>query len=103
MNPETKTMKAMQTPAAKAKGMKTETKTMKAMKTPAAKAKGMKPKTKPLAGMKTPAAKAKEMKPDRKTEIIIDGAIRLTTTLTPCEILRCLLDIPSVLENPGVD
>ena len=94
MKPETNTMKAMQTPAAKAKGMKTETKTMKAMKTPAAKAKGMKPKTQPLAGMKTPAAKAKEMKPDRQTEIIIDGLIRLTSPLAACEILRCLLDDP---------
>ena len=100
---ETKTMKAMKTPAAKAKGMKPETKTMKVMKTPAAKAKGMKPKTEPLAGMKIPAAKAKQMKPETETEIIIDGAIRLTTPMSPCEILRCILDIPSVLENPGVD
>ena len=84
-------MKAMKTPAAKAKGMKPETKTMKAMKTPAAKAKGMNPKTLPLARMKTPAAKAQEMKPDTATEIIIDGAIRLTTPMSPCEILRCLL------------
>ena len=61
------------------------------MQTPAANAKGMKPKTLPLAGMKTPAAKAKEMKPDTATEIIIDGAIRLTTPMSPCEILRCLL------------
>ena len=87
---EAKAVKAMKTPAAKAKGMKPETKTMKAMKTPAAKAKGMKPNTLPLAGMKTPAAKAKEMKPDRETEIIINGAIRLTTPMSPCEILRCL-------------
>ena len=86
-----KTMKAMQTPAAKAKGVKPETKTMKVIKTPAAKAKGMKPKTKPLAGMKTPAANAKEMKPDRETVIIINGAIRLTTPMSPFEILRCLL------------
>ena len=57
---ETETMKAMNTPAAKAKGMKPETKTMKVMKTPAAKAKGMRPKTEPLAGMKIPAAKAKQ-------------------------------------------
>ena len=91
MTPETNTMKAMKTPAAKAKGMKPETKTTKAMKTPAANAKGMKPKTLPLAGMKTPAAKAKYMKPDTATEIIIDGAIRLTTPMSPCEILRCLL------------
>ena len=83
-------MKAMKTPTTKAKRMKPETKTIKAMKTPAAKAKGMKPKTKSLAGMKTPAAKAKEMKPDRETEIIINGAIRLTTPMSPCEILRCL-------------
>ena len=78
--------------AAKAKRMKPETMTMKkAMKTPAAKAKGMKPKTLPLAGMKTPAAEAQEMKPDTQTEIIIDGAIRLTTPMSACEILRCLL------------
>ena len=81
MTPETNTKKAMKTPAAKAKGMKPETKTMKAMKTPAAKAKGIKPTTLPLARMKT----------DTATEIIIDGAIRLTTPMSPCEILRCLL------------
>ena len=91
MTPETNTLKAMKTPAAKAKGMKPETKTTKAMKTPAANAKGMKPKTLPLARMKTPAAKGKKMKPDTATEIIIDGAIRLTTPMSPCEILRCLL------------
>ena len=100
---ETNTMKAMKTPAAKVKGMKPKTKTIKVMKTPAAKAKGMEPKTEPLAGMKIPAAKAKQMKPETETEIIIDGAIRLTTPMSPCEILRCILDIPSVLENPGVD
>ena len=83
-------MKAMNTPAAKAKGMKPETKTMKVMKTPAAKAKGMKPKTEPLAGMKIPAPKAKPKKPETETEIIIDGAIRLTTPMSPCEVLRCL-------------
>ena len=86
-----KTVKAMKTPAAKAKGMKPDTKTMKAMKTPAAKAKGIKPMTLPVARMKTPAAKAQEMKPDTATEIIIDGAIRVTTPMSPCEILRCLL------------
>ena len=91
MTPETNTKKAMKTPAAKAKGMKPETKTMKAMKTPAAKAKGIKPTTLPLARMKTPAAKAQEMKPDTATEVIIDGAIRVTTPMSPCEILRCLL------------
>ena len=88
---EAKTMKAMKTLAAKAMRMTPETNTKKAMKTPAAKAKGMKPKTLPLAGMKTPAAEAQEMKPDTQTEIIIDGAIRLTTPMSPCEILRCLL------------
>ena len=61
-------MKAMKTPAAKAKGMKPNTNTMKVMKTPAAKAKGMEPKT-----------EAKHMKPEIETDIIIDGAIRLTT------------------------
>ena len=71
--------------------LEAEAKTAKAMKTPAAKAKGMKPKILPLARMKTPAAKGKEMKPDTETEIIIDGAIRLTTPMSPCEILRCLL------------
>ena len=71
--------------------MKPETKTMKAMKTPAAKAKGMKPKTLPLARMKIPAAKAKQMKLATETEITIDGATRLTTPMSPCEILRCLL------------
>ena len=63
---ETKTMKAMKTPAAKAKGMKPETKTMKVMKIPAAKAKGMKPETKTMKVMKASAAKARGMKP--KTE-----------------------------------
>ena len=87
-------MKAMNTPAAKAKGMKPETKTMKVMKTPAAKAKGMKPKTEPLAGMKIPAAKAKQMKPETETEIIINGDIRLSTPMGPREILRCILAIP---------
>ena len=96
-------MKARNTPVAKAKGMKPETKTMKVMKTPAAKAKGMKPKTEPLAGMKIPAAKAKQMKPETETEIIINGDIRLSTPMGPREILRCILAIPSVLENPGVD
>ena len=67
------------------------TKTMKAMKTPAAKAKGIKPMTLLVARMKTPAAKAQEMKPDTAAEIIIDGAIRVTTPMSPCEILRCLL------------
>ena len=86
-------MKAMKTPAAKAKGMKPETKTMKVMKTPAAKAKGMEPKTEPPAGMKIPAAKAKRMKPETATEIIINGpeTIRLTTPMSPCAVLRCLL------------
>ena len=77
---DTKTRKAMNTPAAKAKGMKPETNTMKTMKTPAAKAKGIKPTTLPLAGMKTPAAKAKDIASSMaRSEIIIDGAIRLTT------------------------
>ena len=89
---EAKTVKAMKTPAAKAKGMKPETNAMKTMKTPAAKAKGIKPTTLPLAGMKTPAAKAKYIASSMaRSEIIIDGAIRLTTPISPCEILRCLL------------
>ena len=70
--------------------LKAEAKTVKAMKTPAAKAKGMKPETNTMKAMQTPAAKAKEMKPDRETVIIINGAIRLTTPMSPCEILRCL-------------
>ena len=89
-------MKAMKTPAAKVKGMKPKTKTIKVMKTPAAKAKGMKPKTEPLAGMKIPAAKAKQMKPETETEIIIDGTMRLTIPMSPCEILRCLLGVEDV-------
>ena len=61
------------------------------------------PTTATMSVMNTPAAKAKQMKPETETEIIIDGAIRLTTPMSPCEILRCILDIPSVLVNPGVD
>ena len=83
--------KAGRLAAAKAKGMKPETNTMKTMKTPAAKAKGIKPTTLPLAGMKTPAAKAKDIASSMaRSEIIIDGAIRLTTPMSPCEILRYL-------------
>ena len=102
---EAKAVKAMKTPAARsnqAKGMKPDTKTMKAMKTPAAKAKGMKLKTNTTKVMKTPAAKAKgvepkteakHMKPETATEIIINGPeiTRLTTLMSPCEILRRLL------------
>ena len=40
--------------------------------------------------MNTPAAKAKQMKPETETQIILDGAIRLTTSMSPCEILRYL-------------
>ena len=40
--------------------------------------------------MNTPAAKAKQMKPRTETQIILDGAIRLTTSMCPCEILRYL-------------
>ena len=82
MKPDTKTMKAMKTPAAKAKGIKLKTNTTKVMKTPAAKAKGMEPKT-----------EAKHMKPETATEIIINGPeiIRLTTPMSPCATLRCLL------------
>ena len=69
---------------------------MKAMKTPTANAKGMKPKTKPLARMGIPAAKAKQMKPETETEIIIDGTMRLTIPMSPCEILRCLLGVEDV-------
>ena len=39
----------------------------------------MNPEIKTMKAMQTPAAKAKEMKPDTEAEIIIDGAIRLTT------------------------
>ena len=61
---------------------------------------GVLPKTKPLAGT---AAKAKQMKPQTETEIIINGDVRLSSPMGPREILRCILAIPSVLENPGVD
>ena len=57
------------------------------------KAKGMDPNTEPPAGMQSPAAKAKRMKPETATEIIINGpeTIRLTTPMSPCAVLRCLL------------
>ena len=54
---ETETMKAINIPAAKAKGMKPETKTMKVMKASAAKARGMKPKTEPVKEVKVSTVK----------------------------------------------
>ena len=69
---EAKTVKAMKTPAAKAKGMKPDTKTMKATKTPAAKAKGMKLKTKTKKAMKTPAAE-ENMKARRASAAKVDA------------------------------
>ena len=48
------------------------------------------PTTATMSVMNTPAAKAKQMKPETETQIILDGAIRLTTSMSPCEILRYL-------------
>ena len=101
---EAKTVKAMKTPAAKAKGMKPDTNTMKATKTPAAKAKGMKLKTKTMNVMKTPVAKenmkarrppAAKVDASQRTLIRIDDpaeacVIHLTSSMPYCEILRRL-------------
>ena len=102
---EAKTVKAMKTPAAKAKGMRPDTKTMKATKTPAAKAKGMKLKTKTMNVMKTPVAKenmkarrlpAAKVDASQRTLIRIDDpaeacVIHLTSSMPYCEeILRRL-------------
>ena len=101
---DTKTRKAMQTPAAKAKGMKPDTKTMQAMKTPAAKAKGMKLKTKTMNVMKTPVAKenmkarrlpAAKVDASQRTLIRLDDpakacVIHLTSSMPYYEILRRL-------------
>ena len=97
-------MKAMKTPAAKAKGMKPETKTMKVMKIPAAKAKGMKLKTKTMNVMKTPVAKenmkarrlpAAKVDASQRTLIRIEDpanacVLHLTSSMSYCEILRRL-------------
>ena len=94
----------MQTPAAKAKGMKPDTKTMQAMKTPAAKAKGMKLKTKTMNVMKTPVAKdnmkarrlpAAKVDASQRTLIGLDDpakscVIHLASSMYYCEILRRL-------------
>ena len=94
----------MQTPAAKAKGMKPDTKTMQAMKTPAAKAKGMKLKTKTMNVMKTPVAKenmkarrlpAAKVDASQRTLIRLDDpakscVIHLTSSMPYYEILRRL-------------
>ena len=45
------------------------------------------PTTATMSVMNAPAAKAKQMKPETETQIILDGAIRLTTSMSPCEIL----------------
>ena len=101
---EAKTVKAMKTPAAKAKGMKPDTKTMKATETPAAKAKGMKLNTKTMNAMKTPVAK-ENMKARRVPAAKVDASQRtlirvedpanacvlhLTSSMSYCEILRRL-------------
>ena len=94
----------MQTPAAKAKGMKPDTKTMQAMKTPAAKAKGMKLNTKTMNAMKTPVAKenmkarrlpAAKVDASQRTLIRLDDpakscVIHLTSSMPYYEILRRL-------------
>ena len=41
------------------------------------------PTTATMSVMNTPAAKAKQMKPEAETQIILDGAIRLTTSMSP--------------------
>jgi len=86
---EAKTVKAMKTPAAKAKGMKPDTKTMKATKTPAAKAKGMKLNTKTMKAMKTPAAE-ENMKARRVSAAKVDASqrtlIRIEDPANACEI-----------------
>ena len=96
---EAKTVKAMKTPAAKAKGMKPDTKTMKATKTPAAKAKGMKLNTKTMNAMKTPVAK-ENMKARRLPAAKVDASqrtlIRLDALLRdPPHVLHALLRDPS--------
>ena len=101
---EAKTVKAMKTPAAKAKGMKPDTNTMKATKTPAAKAKGMKLNTKTMNVMKTPVAKenmkarrlpAAKVDASQRTLIRLDDpakscVIHLTSSMPYYEILRRL-------------
>ena len=97
---EAKTVKAMKTPAAKAKGMKPDTKTMKATKTPAAKAKGMKLKTKTMKAMKTENMKARRVSAakvdaSQRTLIRIEDpanacVLHLTSSMSYCEILRRL-------------
>ena len=86
---EAKTVKAMKTPAAKAKEMKPHTNTMKATKTPAAKAKGMKLKTKTMNVMKTPVAK-ENMKARRLPAAKVDASqrtlIRIEDPANACEI-----------------
>ena len=89
-------MKAMNIPAAKAKGMKPETKTMKVMKTPAAKAKGMKLNTKTMNAMKTPVAK-ENMKARRLPAAKVDASqrtlIRLDDPAKEC-VIHLTLPMP---------
>ena len=81
---EAKTVKAMKTPAAKAKGMKLNTKTMNAMKTPVAKEN--------MKARRLPAAKVDA---SQRTLIRLDDpakecVIHLTSSMPYCEILRRL-------------
>ena len=81
---EAKTVKAMKTPAAKAKGMKPDTKTMKATKTPAAKE-----------NMKARRVSAAKVDASQRTLIRIEDPanaceFHLTPPMSYCEILRRL-------------
>ena len=81
---DTKTRKAMQTPAAKAKGMKLKTKTMNVMKTPVAK-ENMKARRLPVA----------KVDASQRTLIRIEDpanacVLHLTSSMSYCEILRRL-------------
>ena len=94
---EAKTVKAMKTPAAKAKGMKPDTKTMKATKTPAAKAKGMKLKTKTMKAMKTPAAE-ENMKARRASAAKVDAS-QITLIRIEDPASACVLDFTSSMSS----
>ena len=76
---EAKTVKAMKTPAAKAKGMKLNTKTMNAMKTPVAKEN--------MKARRLPAAKVDA---SQRTLIRLDALLR-----DPPHVLHALLRDPS--------
>ena len=81
---EAKTVKAMKTPAAKAKGMKLKTKTMNVMKTPVAK-ENMKARRLPAA--KVDASQRTLIRIDDPAEACV---IHLTSSMPYCEILRRL-------------